>query len=79
MVTKRSCSDAPCSVGSYPLNQHCIAEFRLPDLVGRLHIFKIYARSMSVGRDIRFVLLTRTSVLTVLVIATFFILDFLSS
>jgi hypothetical protein len=78
MVTKRSCSDAPCSVGSYPLDQHCIAEFSLPDLVGRLHIFKIYARSMSVGRDIRFVLLARLCPNSTCN-SDFLILDFLSS
>ena len=34
-------------------------EFGLPDLEGRTHIFKIYAKTMSMDRDIRFELLAR--------------------
>jgi len=34
-------------------------EFGLPDLEGRVHIFKIHARSMAIDRDVRFELLAR--------------------
>jgi 26S proteasome regulatory subunit T1 len=34
-------------------------EFGLPDLEGRVHIFKIHAKQMSVERDIRYDLLAR--------------------
>jgi ATP-dependent 26S proteasome regulatory subunit len=61
-----------------PLDQNCIVEFSLPDLVGRSHIFKIYARSMSVGRDILFVLFARLCPNST-GNSEFVILDFLSS
>lgn len=34
-------------------------EFGLPDLEGRTHIFKIFARTMAMEKDIRFELLAR--------------------
>lgn len=34
-------------------------EFGLPDLEGRVHVFKIHARTMSMDKDIRFELIAR--------------------